>query len=124
MARAKSRKTSNNSANIGFEQKLWLAADKLRSKMDAAEYDSDWFRKDDDAPLFGEIQTRVRDQRSKSFDAGRACGRRRAPSLQKPSLRERRLYRYAGFRANTLHVLGSPAPTPRIAQRQLRDLRK
>jgi type I restriction enzyme M protein len=29
---------NNSSANIGFEQKLWLAADKLRSNMDAAEY--------------------------------------------------------------------------------------
>ena len=39
MARAKSAKSSNNnSANIGFEAKLWLAADKLRSNMDAAEY--------------------------------------------------------------------------------------
>src|ERR1700736_1215171 len=39
MARAKSNKVStNNSANIGFEAKLWLAADKLRSNMDAAEY--------------------------------------------------------------------------------------
>ena len=38
MARARSSKTSDNSANIGFEQKLWLAADKLRSNMDAAEY--------------------------------------------------------------------------------------
>ena len=34
-----SRNTANNSsANIGFEAKLWLAADKLRSNMDAAEY--------------------------------------------------------------------------------------
>lgn len=39
MARQKSTKTSaNNSANVGFEAKLWLAADKLRSNMDAAEY--------------------------------------------------------------------------------------
>ena len=39
MARARSTRVSNNtSANIGFEQKLWLAADKLRSNMDAAEY--------------------------------------------------------------------------------------
>src|SRR5204862_660987 len=39
MARARSVKSSSNSsANIGFEQKLWLAADKLRSNMDAAEY--------------------------------------------------------------------------------------
>src|SRR5437763_182050 len=39
MARAKSSKSvSSNSANIGFEAKLWLAADKLRSNMDAAEY--------------------------------------------------------------------------------------
>lgn len=28
----------NGSAHIGFEAKLWLAADKLRSNMDAAEY--------------------------------------------------------------------------------------
>jgi hypothetical protein len=36
---ARSRSTSiNSSANIGFEAKLWLAADKLRSNMDAAEY--------------------------------------------------------------------------------------
>src|SRR5947207_2383381 len=39
MARGKSiNSSSNNSANIGFEAKLWLAADKLRSNMDAAEY--------------------------------------------------------------------------------------
>ena len=39
MARARSNNDKNNSsANIGFEQKLWLAADKLRSNMDAAEY--------------------------------------------------------------------------------------
>ena len=28
----------SNSANLGFEEKLWAAADKLRSNMDAAEY--------------------------------------------------------------------------------------
>ncbi len=28
----------DSSANIGFEAKLWLAADKLRNNMDAAEY--------------------------------------------------------------------------------------
>ena len=39
MARGKSKNSSsNNSADIGFEAKLWLAADKLRSNMDAAEY--------------------------------------------------------------------------------------
>jgi type I restriction enzyme M protein len=37
MARAKSAK-ANSSANLSFEAKLWLAADKLRSNMDAAEY--------------------------------------------------------------------------------------
>lgn len=36
---AKVRSTSKDStANIGFEAKLWLAADKLRNNMDAAEY--------------------------------------------------------------------------------------
>src|SRR3954454_23328560 len=39
MARSRSVKDSANStANLGFEAKLWLAADKLRSNMDAAEY--------------------------------------------------------------------------------------
>ena len=39
MARGRSTKSSNNnSANIGFDQKLWLAAEKLRSNMDAGEY--------------------------------------------------------------------------------------
>jgi type I restriction enzyme M protein len=36
---AKSKKESNgNGANLGFEEKLWAAADKLRGHMDAAEY--------------------------------------------------------------------------------------
>ena len=38
MARPRSSVRTNTSANIGFEAKLWLAADKLRSNMDAAEY--------------------------------------------------------------------------------------
>jgi hypothetical protein len=31
-------KRPSNGANLGFEPKLWLAADKLRNNMDAAEY--------------------------------------------------------------------------------------
>src|SRR5574341_1591254 len=31
-------KNSSNGANLGFEEKLWAAADKLRNNMDAAEY--------------------------------------------------------------------------------------
>ncbi len=38
MPRSRSSKSNNSSAHIGFEAKLWLAADKLRSNMDAAEY--------------------------------------------------------------------------------------
>jgi len=39
MAKKKSASdASGSSANIGFEAKLWLAADKLRNNMDAAEY--------------------------------------------------------------------------------------
>lgn len=37
MARKASSKT-DSTANLGFEAKLWLAADKLRNNMDAAEY--------------------------------------------------------------------------------------
>ncbi len=32
------RKSDSNGANLGFEQTLWLAADKLRNNLDAAEY--------------------------------------------------------------------------------------
>ncbi|MHB8114840.1 MAG: hypothetical protein ACYDC7_06975 [Acidithiobacillus ferrivorans] len=32
------KKATAATANIGFEAKLWLAADKLRNHMDAAEY--------------------------------------------------------------------------------------
>lgn len=41
MAKRTSKKKSakkDQSANLGFEAKLWLAADKLRNNMDAAEY--------------------------------------------------------------------------------------
>jgi len=38
MTRGKTRKSNNNSANLGFEATLWAAADKLRGNMDAAEY--------------------------------------------------------------------------------------
>jgi len=38
MARRQTRPSSSNGANLGFEQKLWQAADKLRNNMDAAEY--------------------------------------------------------------------------------------
>ena len=38
----KSKNASNGpAANIGFEAKLWIAADKLRNNMDAAEYKHD-----------------------------------------------------------------------------------
>jgi type I restriction enzyme M protein len=35
---AKATRKTESSANIGFEAKLWLSADKLRNNMDAAEY--------------------------------------------------------------------------------------
>ncbi len=37
MARKASSKPADSTANLGFEAKLWLAADKLRNNMDAAE---------------------------------------------------------------------------------------
>ena len=38
MAKRKSSTTSSNGGQLGFEEKLWAAADKLRGHMDAAEY--------------------------------------------------------------------------------------
>lgn len=38
MKESKNMAKSGNGANLGFEEKLWKAADKLRSNMDAAEY--------------------------------------------------------------------------------------
>ena len=35
---ARKTNTETSTANLGFEQKLWLTADKLRNNMDAAEY--------------------------------------------------------------------------------------
>ena len=37
-ARKKTNQAKDSTANLGFEAKLWLAADKLRNNMDAAEY--------------------------------------------------------------------------------------
>jgi type I restriction enzyme M protein len=37
-ARTQGKKSNGNGANLGFEEKLWAAADKLRGHMDAAEY--------------------------------------------------------------------------------------
>ena len=37
-ARTGGKKGNGNGANLGFEEKLWAAADKLRGHMDAAEY--------------------------------------------------------------------------------------
>ncbi len=35
---AAKKKANGNGANLGFEATLWLAADKMRNNMDAAEY--------------------------------------------------------------------------------------
>ena len=39
MARKAATKRPNFTTNLSFEGKLWLAADKLRNNMDAAEYE-------------------------------------------------------------------------------------
>jgi len=37
-AKANKASAADSAANLGFEAKLWLAADKLRNNLDAAEY--------------------------------------------------------------------------------------
>lgn len=39
--KAVAKNGNGTSANLGFEQKLWAAADKMRGHMDAAEYPPD-----------------------------------------------------------------------------------
>lgn len=39
MASPKSTPSAHSSAAIGFEAKLWLTADKVRNKLDAAGYE-------------------------------------------------------------------------------------
>jgi type I restriction enzyme M protein len=38
VARAKRKAANGTGANLGFEEKLWQAADALRANMDAGEY--------------------------------------------------------------------------------------
>lgn len=38
MKKKKADKTKSNGGNLGFEEKLWQAADKMRGHMDPAEY--------------------------------------------------------------------------------------
>ena len=38
MAKQRTNSKSSNGADLGFEQKLWAAADKLRGHLDASEY--------------------------------------------------------------------------------------
>ena len=37
MGKRKKKSSNNSAANLGFEDKLWLAAEKLQGHMDAAE---------------------------------------------------------------------------------------
>ena len=53
MPRTRSSSKNNSTANLGFEAKLWLSADKLRSNMDAAEYKHFSNRIDQDKPVRG-----------------------------------------------------------------------
>ena len=38
MAKSKAKDTKKNTADVGFEDQLWNAADVLRGNLDAAEY--------------------------------------------------------------------------------------
>ena len=38
MTKSKTNKKKSNGGNLGFEEKLWQAADKMRGHMDPAEY--------------------------------------------------------------------------------------
>jgi type I restriction enzyme M protein len=63
---------TNNGANLGFEQKLWQAADKLRNNMDAAEYKHVvlgliFLKYISDA--FAELHKKLADQQAEGADA-------------------------------------------------------
>ena len=47
MPRARSSSKNSSTANLGFEAKLWLVAANSYFTFDF-DYDSDWFREDDD----------------------------------------------------------------------------
>ena len=38
MAKRASKKSNGNRTNLGFEAKLWAAADKMRGRLDPGEY--------------------------------------------------------------------------------------
>lgn len=71
-------KNGYTGANLGFEEKMWQAADKLRNNMDAAEYKHDHIltpgryvgfaeKKEDDEP-FEEKMERLTSQLSEQFE--------------------------------------------------------
>jgi len=70
VAKKKSANTpaKGNGANLGFEQKLWAAADKMRGHMDAAEYKH---------VALGLIFLKVPLRRLRGAPSGTAEGRRR-----------------------------------------------
>ena len=81
-ASAKTGKSNGNGANLGFEAKLWLAADKLRNNMDAAEYKH---------VVLGLIFLKyISDAFEEQHAAARWPTRRRAPTRKTPTNTGRR----------------------------------
>jgi type I restriction enzyme M protein len=101
MSRTKSNGAgAQSTANIGFEAKLWLTADKLRNNMDAAEYKdvvlgliflkyiSDTFEKHREKLLAGQGDYAGANADPDEYKAENVLGARRCPLIAPPGQRQ------------------------------------
>ena len=133
--------TKSNGANLGFEEKLWAAADKMRGHMDAAEYKHvvlgliflkyisdafeerhDWLLKEAANPkseyYVHEERARyaVAEDRDEYTRRERLLGARRGPLVGPPGQRQAADHRQADRRRDGRHREGEPVAQGRAAQ--------
>ena len=121
------RSRSGNGANLGFEEKLWAAADKLRGHMDAAEYKhvvlgliflkyiSDAFQERYDAPQGRAATPTPKTATSTRPRTSSGC-RKEARWAQAPGQRQAADHRQADRRRDGRHREGEPVAQGRAAE--------